>query len=43
MYLCIPNKSYYVTDNYNKPYMKVNGSILPLTTNAPSYGGGNKM
>ena len=26
-------KPYTLTDNYNKPYIKVNGSILPLTTN----------
>ena len=26
-------KQYSLTNNYNKPYIKVNGSILPLTTN----------
>ena len=32
-YLVVNNsKSYNVTNAYNKPYMKVNGSILPLTT-----------
>ena len=38
-YIVANNKSYLVTNNYNKPYIKVNGSILPLST-SPSYGGG---
>ena len=39
-YIVANNKSYLVTNNYNKPYIKISNSILPLTTNAPSYGGG---
>ena len=39
MYLKAGNKDYRLTDSYNKPYIKVNGSILPLTTN-PHMGGG---
>ena len=39
-YIVANNKSYLVTDSYNKPYIKINNnSVLPLTTN-PSYGGG---
>ena len=33
MYLCVNNKSYNVTSEYNKPYIKISNSILPLTTN----------
>lgn len=40
-YIVANNKSYLVTDSYNKPYIKINNnSILPLTTSS-HMGGGN--
>ena len=40
MSLIANNKTYIVTNNYNKPYLHISNSILPLTTIG---GGGNKM